>query len=197
MLITLTLLAACSAPTVPAANMVPESMALHQHGEGLIELRRLFAQGHVRAATQADIDAYLHIAQQVQPSGSQQLGLPVLIPDYTVVLLRPFKATLPMGLMSVRHIIVPAGVGKNDDPNPLFSYYYLETGRCNSPGAGCLGAPKMDAAWHARARRLSGMEPDRDALSESDRTDGNWADTGEKTDKPERPSGLTGQLPID
>lgn len=189
------LLGACSANADP--NQVPSKMAKLQPSDGLVELRKLFAAGHVRAATQADIDAYHRIAQQVQPNGSQPLYLPMLIPDYTLVLIRPFKATPKMGEMTARQIIVPVGVGKNDDPNPLFGYYELATGRCNLPGTNCLGAPKVNEAWHSRSRRLSGMEPDNAALSEGEREDGNWAEGSKKDNTPEPSNGMLGQLPLD
>ncbi len=170
-------------------------MARHQPGDGLIELRKLFAAGHVRAATQADIDGYVRAANAVLPPGSRPFSAGSMVPRYTLVLLRPFKITPQMGEMTARHIIVPAGAGKNDDPNPLFGYYEMATGRCNSPGSNCLGAPKMDEAWHARARRLSGVEPAKEALSDSERAADNWAETGKKTDTVERSNGPLGQLP--
>lgn len=61
------LVGTCSANADP--NQVPSKMANLQPSDGLVELRKLFAAGHVRAATQADIDAYHRIAQQVQPNG--------------------------------------------------------------------------------------------------------------------------------
>lgn len=183
-LIALVLLGACSSGLGPGPNEVPEEMAMHQPSDGLFELRKLFAAGHVRAANQADIDTYISIAKQAQPAGSQPLFMPMLTTDYTLVLIRPFKATPQMGEMSARHIIIPVGVGKNDDPNPLFGYYDMATGRCNSPGTNCLGAPKMDAARHARARRLEGREPADRGFSDNERDAGNWAESGTKNDSP-------------
>jgi hypothetical protein len=150
-LLALALLGACSSGTSPGE--VPENMAKRQPRVGLADLRKLFTAGHVRAATQAEIDAYIKIAKQAQPAGSPPLHFSTLIPDFTLVLIRPFKVTPPMGMMQARNIIVPVSVGKNDDPNPLFSYYYVASGRCNVPASNCLGAPKLDAAWHPTAER--------------------------------------------
>lgn len=193
--VALALLSACSPG--PGANEVPKAMAAHQPREGLTELRKLFAEGHVRAATQADIDAYVRVANAALPAGSRPFDAGSMIPHFTLVLIRPFKVTRQMGKMTARQIIVPVGVGKNDDPNPLFGYYDMATGRCNLPGSNCPGAPKMDAAWHARARRLSGKEPANEALSESERESGDWGTSGKAPPEKTRAPAPLDRLPLE
>lgn len=188
----LALLSGCDPAPV---NRMPESMAAHQPEAGRTELGKLFAQGHVRAATRADIDAYLAIARRAQPAGSPALFTPDLVPDRALVLLKPFKVTPQMGNMTARSIIVPAGVGKNDDPNPLFNYYYLETGRCSAIGSNCAGAPKWTPELEERARRLSGLEPKKDGMDSTEREDGNWAAPPEGTKSATRSSGSDDQSP--
>lgn len=169
-MLALALLGGCS---LAPGDVLPESMAKHNSLDGQALLRQLIADGFVRPATQADIDAYTKVAVQAQPEGSGPLRTPSLMPDWTLVLLRPFKVQPDMGSLNTRQIIVPAGVGKNDDPNPLFNYYYLENGRCNVMGSNCLGAPKWSPELMERERRREGLKTDFEKREEAA-----WKDQG-------------------
>lgn len=183
LLIALALLAACA----PAEDEVPEGMLNAQMLDGQTTLKRLFAEGHLRAATQADVDAYNRAATLALPPGRPPYVDPWLEAPRAFVLLKPFKVTPDMGRLTLRSIIVPVGVEPNDDPNPLFGYYYIANGRCNVPGSQCPGAPKYDYDKVQREQYDRKQRDKEQAISADERSQSNWGDTGAAKDKPENP----------
>jgi hypothetical protein len=165
-----------------------------QNLDGQTTLKRLFALGHLRAATQADVDAYNRAATTALPQGRPPYVDPWLEAPRAFVLLKPFKVTPDMGDLTLRQIIVPIGVAANDDPNPLFSYYFMADGRCNVLGGQCPGAPKYDAEKVAREnhdRMLREQEQAKAAaISDDERSEAHWADSGRKDESSDRPGPL-------
>jgi hypothetical protein len=184
--IALTLLGACS----PAEDEVPESMLSVQNIDGQATLRRLFADGHLRAATQADVDAYNRAATRALPEGRPPYVDHWLEAPRAFVLLKPFKVTPDMGYLTLRTIIVPAGVEPNDDPNPLFSYYFVADGRCNLLGGQCPGAPKYDYEKIQRERHDRQEREREQAIPDEERSADNWGDSGKTSEKPDNPGPL-------
>lgn len=186
LLIAVALLAACA----PAEDEVPEGMLNAQMLDGQTTLKHLFAKGHLRAATQADVDAYNRAATQASPPGRPPYVDHWLEAPRAFVLLKPFKVTPDMGRLTLRSIIVPAGIGPNDDPNPLFSYYYIADGRCNVLGGQCPGAPKYDYDKVQREKYDRQQREKEQVISEDERSQSNWGDSGKATEKPDKPGPL-------
>lgn len=185
-LIALALLSACS----PRVDEVPEHMLKVQTLAGQATLKRLFAAGHLRAATQADVDAYNRAATAARPSGRPPYVDPWLEAPRAFVLLKPFEVTPDMGYLTLRQIIVPAGVEPNNDPNPLFAYYFIADGRCNVLGGQCPGAPKYDYEKIQREKYDRQKREKEQAISEDERSEANWGDSGKAPEKPDSPGPL-------
>lgn len=186
LLIAFALLSACG----PRADEVPEHMLRVQMPDGQATLKRLFAEGHLRAATQADVDAYNRAATTARPAGQPPYVDHWLEVPRAFVLLKPFKVTPDMGRLTLRSIIVPVGVEPNDDPNPLFSYYFIADGRCNVRGGQCPGAPKYDYEKVQREKYDRQQREKEQVISEDERSASNWGDSGKAPAKPENPGPL-------
>ena len=134
----LVLLTACTKPDPLDAD----PLALEQRGRAKIE--QLMARGQLRPATQADIDAYNAAASAAQPDGRPPYIDRNLKRGRAYVVLQLVVVSLEWNVISGRNLIVPAGVAPPNDPFPLFSYYFIATGRCTEPGGKCPGAPKFN-----------------------------------------------------
>ncbi len=185
-LLALALVSACS----PGPDEVPERMLQANMPDGRATLKRLFAEGHLRAATQADVDAYNRAASKALPPGSPPYVDYWLEAPQAFVLLNPFQVTPDMGFLTLRRIIVPASVERNDDPKGLFSYYFLADGQCTALGSQCPGAPRYDAEKVAREnhdRMLREQEQAKAAaLSDDERSEAHWAESGKKDENSDR-----------
>lgn len=183
LLVALALLSACG----PRVDEVPEHMLRVQNLDGQATLKRLFAAGHLRAATQADVDAYNRAATMASPAGRPPYVDPWLEAPRAFVLLKPFEVTPDMGYLTLRQIIVPAGVELNNDPNPLFAYYFIADGRCNVLGGQCPGAPKYDYEKVQREKYDHVQRQKDQAISEDELSAGNWGDSDKATERPDNP----------
>lgn len=184
MVMALALLSACG----PRVDEVPQHMLDVQTSDGQKTLKRLFAEGYLRAATQEDVDSYNRAATLAMPSASSPYVDHWLEAPQAFVLLKPFKVTPDMGRLTLRQIIFPAGVELDGRPSPLFAYYFIADGHCTVLGGRCPGAPKYDAEKVARERYERKQREKEQAFTEDERSEGNWADSGKPTDRPESPS---------
>ena len=134
----LSVLAACAKPD--PVDVDPLTFEL----QGRAKLEQLFARGQLRVATQADIDAYNTAATAAQSDGRPAYVDPNLKRGRAYVVLQPVVVSLEWNVIWGRNLIVPEGVAPPTDPFPLFSYYFIATGRCTQPGGACPGAPKFN-----------------------------------------------------
>ena len=102
------------------------------------------ARGQLRPATQDDIDAYNAAATYAQPDERPPYVDRNLKRGQAYVVLQPVIISLEWNVITGRNLIVPARVPPPDDPFPLFSHYFIATGRCTQPGGKCPGAPKFN-----------------------------------------------------
>ena len=135
---TFLVLAACTKPDPLDAD------PLAFEPRGRTKLEQLFARGQLRPATQTDIDDYNAAATAAQPDGRPPYIDRNLKRGRVYVVLQPVVVSLKWNVISGRNLIVPAGVAPPNDPFPLFSYYFIATGRCTEPGGKCPGAPKVN-----------------------------------------------------
>ena len=127
---------------------------------GRAKLEQLIARGQLRPATQADIDAYNAAATAAQPDGRPPYVDRDLQRGRSYVVLQPVVVSLDWNVISGRFLIVPAGVAPPSDPNPLFSHYFIATGRCTQPGGACPGAPKFDPDRYQPRKPPASVSPD-------------------------------------
>ncbi|MFM5924336.1 MAG: hypothetical protein ACKOPG_09140 [Novosphingobium sp.] len=182
-MIALALLSACS----PRVDEVPEHMLNAQMPPGQATLKRLFAKGHLRAATQADVDAYNRAATMALPVGRPPYVDHWLEAPRAFVLLKPFEVTPDMGYLTLRQIIVPVGVELDGKPSPLFTYYFIADGHCTALGGQCPGAPKYDYKKVLRERHDREQREIEQTISEGERDSGDWGDSGKKPEPPRNP----------
>ena len=151
---TVLVLAACTKPD----PLDTDPLAFELRGR--TKLEQLFARGQLRPATQADIDAYNAAASDAQPDGRPPYVDRNLTRGRAYVVLQPVVVSLEWNVISGRNLIVPAGVAPPNDPFPLFSYYFIATGRCTEPGGKCPGAPKFNPDRYQPRKPPASVSPE-------------------------------------
>lgn len=98
---------------------------------GMAGLAKLFQEGAIRRARQADVDAWLAARERAH------LPTVVLGPDNVFVVMRAI--TVPTGLYgsASTRFIVPAGIAAPADPGSHNTYYSIADGRCKGSGSQC------------------------------------------------------------